>query len=80
LPFCFFSYTFLLSVISQLLATPQIIDIIYLEVISNYQDESLMATEWSRVVEEEVKDQRFCPFCGETILVKEKAIAQRPRY
>ena len=29
-----------------------------------------MATEWSRVVEEEVKVQRFCPFCGQTVTIK----------
>ena len=62
-----------------------------------------MTTEWSRIVEQEVKIQRFCPncgkaviikfreykfprilfscpVCGETIFVKEKQIAQRPRY
>ena len=62
-----------------------------------------MATEWARIVEEEVKVQRFCPFCGQTvtikfreykfpriifacpncgeaILVKEKAIAPRPKW
>ncbi|MHA1442406.1 MAG: hypothetical protein ACTSPK_11165 [Candidatus Heimdallarchaeota archaeon] len=29
-----------------------------------------MATEWSRIVAEEVKVQRFCPFCGKTVILK----------
>lgn len=29
-----------------------------------------MTTEWSRVVEQEVKIQRFCPNCGETVIIK----------